>query len=46
MCDRVRVRVGVRIVGWRVANELMNYELLVSGLLSKVVKMLLHVRVP
>jgi hypothetical protein len=31
------VGVGVGVVGWRVANELMDEELLVSSVLSEVV---------
>ncbi len=34
---------GVRVVGWRVANELLDEELLVGSVLSKVVDMLFDV---
>ncbi len=34
---------GVRVVGWRVADELVNEELLVGSVLSEVVELLFEV---
>ncbi len=36
-------RVGVRVVGWSVANELVDKKVLVSSVLSKVEELLCNV---
>ncbi len=37
------VVVGVRVMGWRVANELMDKKVLVGSVLSNVKELLFHV---